>query len=430
MPTPENKYIDIVKSYKARLGKGTRMIPPKVLPTGPVMENVLSDGEVDIYKFPIPFIHEHDGGRYIGTEDLVVMNDPDSDWVNVGTYRIVAHAKDEVGVWISPGKHGRLIREKYFAQGMPCPVLISCGQDPILFLCSNAEFPRVSPNSTMRRTTRRAGGGRVKRAAQTADAGRCRDRARRRDVWRSEMEGPFGEFMGYYASEASEQPIIKIRRVYHRNDPILTLAIPSRPPSNFTVARAVVKAAMIWDEIEKSGLPGVQGVWNHEAGAGRLFNVVSIKQMYAGHAKQAGMLAANCRSGVYAGRWVVVVDEDIDPSNIHDVIWAMSTRCDPAKTSSSSTIFGARHSIRSCGGPLPEQSRGDRCVPALGMEGRIPENRGGEPGTQNAGDEALARLVQQVIRRQIRPVVAGCVRRRGGAYRSPRRPRSRRRRPR
>src|SRR5258706_11607526 len=69
------------------------------------------------------------------------MRDPDSDWINVGTYRIVAHAKDEVGVWISPGKHGRLIREKYFARGLSCPVLISCGQDPILFLCSNAELP-------------------------------------------------------------------------------------------------------------------------------------------------------------------------------------------------------------------------------------------------------------------------------------------------
>jgi 4-hydroxy-3-polyprenylbenzoate decarboxylase len=95
------------------------------------------------------------------------------------------------------------------------------------------------------------------------------------------------------------------------------------------VARAVVKASMIWEEIEKAGVPGITGVWNHEAGAGRLFNVVSLRQMYAGHARQAGMIAATCRAGIYAGRFVVVVDEDIDPSNIHDVIWAMSTRCDP-----------------------------------------------------------------------------------------------------
>jgi 4-hydroxy-3-polyprenylbenzoate decarboxylase len=52
--------------------------------------------------------------------------------------------------------------------------------------------------------------------------------------------------------------------------------------------------------------------------------------MYAGHARQAGTIAATCRAGIYAGRFVVVVDDDIDPSNIHDVIWAMSTRCDPA----------------------------------------------------------------------------------------------------
>src|SRR5215470_18419946 len=64
LPTPEKK-IDIVKSFKARAGKGPELIPPKVLPTGPVLENVQRDGEVDIFKFPIPFVHEHDGGRYI-----------------------------------------------------------------------------------------------------------------------------------------------------------------------------------------------------------------------------------------------------------------------------------------------------------------------------------------------------------------------------
>ena len=99
---------------------------------------------------------------------------------------------------------------------------------------------------------------------------------------------------------------VRIRRVYWRNDPILTLAVPSRPPQNFTFARAAVKSAMIWNEVEKAGLPGVAGVWCHEAGAGRLFNVIAISQLYPGHASQAGMLAANCHAGNYAGRWTVV----------------------------------------------------------------------------------------------------------------------------
>ena len=72
----------------------------------------------------------------------------------------------------------------------------------------------------------------------------------------SREEGPFGEFMGYYASNATELPIVRIRRVYWRTNPILTLAVPSRPPQNFTFARAAVKSAMIWNEVEKAGLPG------------------------------------------------------------------------------------------------------------------------------------------------------------------------------
>jgi 4-hydroxy-3-polyprenylbenzoate decarboxylase len=86
---------------------------------------------------------------------------------------------------------------------------------------------------------------------------------------------------------------------------------------------------MIWDEVEKAGLPGVKGVWCHPCSGVRLFNVIAIEQLYPGHAKQAAMLATNCHSANYAGRWTVVVDEDIDPTNLFDVVWAMSTRCDP-----------------------------------------------------------------------------------------------------
>jgi UbiD family decarboxylase len=144
-------------------------------------------------------------------------------------------------------------------------------------------------------------------------------------------EGPFGEFTGYYAGGQSEQPVIRVRRVYHRDDPILTMATPMRPPSDFSYSKCVMKAGMIWDEVERAGLAGVKGVWCHEAGGARMFNVIAIKQSYAGHAKQAGMLAASCQSGSYLGRFIVVVDEDIDPTDMFDVMWAMCTRCDPAQ---------------------------------------------------------------------------------------------------
>ena len=332
MPEPENE-TELVQAFRKHMTTEFELIPPREVETGPIFENVMRDDEVDLYKFPVPFVHELDGGRYIGTDDMIIMRDPDEGWINSATYRVMVHDKNTVAIWISPGKHGRFIREKYFERGENCPVLISCGQDPLLFITSHQEIDLGTSELDY------AGGIRGKPIdvipseihglpipahAEVVLEGEI-------SATETRSEGPFGEFMGYYASAASEQPIVKIKRVYYRTNPILTLAIPSRPPENFTFARATVKSAMIWEEVEKAGLPGVQGVWCHEAGAGRLFNVISIKQMYPGHATQAGMLAATCHAGNYAGRWVVVVDEDIDPTNMFDVIWAMSTRCDPPK---------------------------------------------------------------------------------------------------
>jgi len=327
---PDNE-MDLVRAYRDRAKQDVSPIPPVEVANGPVLENIDRDDEVDLLKFPAPFVHELDGGRYIGTDDLVVMRDPDSGWVNVGTYRVMVHDKNTCAIWMSPGKHGRLIREKYFARGEPCPVVISCGHDPALFLVAHQEIDHELDEFAY------AGGQRGKAIEVIpSELHGLPMPAYSEIVLEGEIlpgetaeEGPFGEFMGYYASEASILPVVKIRRVYWRHNPILTLAVPSRPPENFTFARATVKSAMIWDEVEKAGLPGVKGVWCHESGAGRLFNVIAIEQMYPGHASQAGMLAATCHAGNYAGRWVIVVDEDIDPSNLFDVTWAMSTRCDP-----------------------------------------------------------------------------------------------------
>lgn len=97
--------------------------------------------QVDLFKFPAPRYHEQDGGRYIGTASVTITKDPDSDWVNLGAYRVMVHDKNTLGFYISPGKQGRIHREKYFAAGQPCPVAISFGQDPLLFLIAGLAMP-------------------------------------------------------------------------------------------------------------------------------------------------------------------------------------------------------------------------------------------------------------------------------------------------
>jgi 3-polyprenyl-4-hydroxybenzoate decarboxylase len=306
---PARRPTDLVLGYRERM-KTFAPIPPRMVRTGPILENVDRDGDVDLWKFPVPLVHEHDGGRYIGTEDLVVMRDPEGGWVNVATYRVMVHDKNHVGIWMSPGKHGRRIVAKYHAEGRPAPVLICCGQDPLLFLAANHEVPFEIHGLPMPASAEIVLEGQL----YPGDA---------------QAEGPFGEFTGYYASPQSDQPVVRIERVYHRNDPIMTMATPMRPPTDVSFSKALVKSGMIWDEIERAGVAGVKGIWCHESGVVRMFVVVAIKQAYAGHAKQAAQLVANCQSGAYMGKFVVVVDDDVDPTDLFDVLWAMCTRCDP-----------------------------------------------------------------------------------------------------
>ena len=103
----------------------------------------------------------------------------------------------------------------------------------------------------------------------------------------------------------------------------------------------MIRAAQLWDRVEKAGLPNVKGVWSLESGIGSLFNVISIKQAYPGHSRQALFLASQSLGGAYNGRFVVVVDEDIDPTSEFDVLWAMATRCDPIKPWKSSAVLRA-----------------------------------------------------------------------------------------
>ena len=331
LPVPKSP-LDVVRAYRDRM-KQHQPIPPKVVSKGQVLQNVDRDEKVDLYKFPVPFLHEGDGGRYIGTDDLVIMRDPEQHWVNAATYRSMLQDKNHVSVWISPGKHGRQIREKYYRAGKPCPVLISCGHDPLLFLAGGNELKFGLSEFDY------AGGhrGEPYEIVESEIHGLPMP-AHAEIVLEGEMieglnakEGPFGEFTGYYASSPSEQPLVHVRRVYYRNDPILSIASPMRPPSDFSFSKCVMKAGMIWDEVERAGLSGVSGVWVHEFGGARMFNVIAIKQAYPGHARQAGMLAAGCQSGSYLGRFVVVVDDDVDPTDMFDVMWAMCTRCDPAQ---------------------------------------------------------------------------------------------------
>ena len=93
--------------------------------------------------------------------------------------------------------------------------------------------------------------------------------------------------------------------------------------------KGIAGAAQVWRALEACGLPEIKGVWNHEGGPATRFTAIQIRQRYPGHARNVLHVAANCQGGAYAGKWTVVVDDDIDAGDLDQVLWAMSTRFAP-----------------------------------------------------------------------------------------------------
>ena len=109
---------------------------------------------------------------------------------------------------------------------------------------------------------------------------------------------------------------------------------------------AALRSAGIWADLQKLGVPGIQGVWSIPEAAGWGMTVVSIKQMYAGHAPQVMALAAQCTAGAYFGKYVIVVDDDIDPTNVTRCCGRWRRARARRSRSTSCARPGARFSIR------------------------------------------------------------------------------------
>jgi 4-hydroxy-3-polyprenylbenzoate decarboxylase len=220
--------------------------------------------------------------------------------------------------------------QKYLERGQACPVVISCGHDPLLVVVGGAEIAKGTPELDVIgglagrpiEVVEGLSGLPIPAHAELVIEGEIRPD----DVI---QEGPFGEFTGYYASGVRPSPRVHIRRVLFRDDPIILGTIPAVPPNDDTYFGGYLRSALLWDQLERAGVPGIRGVWAHEAGAGHYWFTISIEQLYPGHAKQTATAAQACYVGAYANKYIVVVDDDIDPADTDQVIWAMCSRVDP-----------------------------------------------------------------------------------------------------
>jgi UbiD family decarboxylase len=119
--------------------------------------------------------------------------------------------------------------------------------------------------------------------------------------------------------------VMEVKSILYRDTPIILGVPPWKAHIPFPFAIPVM-AAEIWNVLEYAGIPDVKGVWFGLGLVWPVFLVISIKQNYSGHAKQAALAAASCRANTVGGLFVIVVDDDIDITNEKDVIWAIASR--------------------------------------------------------------------------------------------------------
>lgn len=330
---PGSGGLDIVRAVRERLSS-LKPIAPLEVESGPILENILLGPSVNVLKFPAPKWHTLDGGRYIGTFDAVICRDPDTGYINFGTYRVEVHDEKTVGLFMVPGKHGDIIARKYWDRGEPCPFAIVCGLPPSFLLSSAVGIPWNHGEYDF------LGGllgqpipvvkGRLTGLPMPASAEVVLEGFAPPPESESRPEGPFGEWPGYYATDRHPAPIVNVGAIYHRNNPILTGEPPLKTYLNSQMY-TYTRAANIWSSLDRAGVPDVSGVWFPKQG--RFFVAVAIKQKFSGHAREAAYGVLATRDGGRDTRLVVVVDDDIDITNTDEVLWAICTRWDP-KTAS------------------------------------------------------------------------------------------------
>jgi UbiD family decarboxylase len=306
---------------------------PLVVKDGPVREVVERGVALDVTRLPAPRWNERDGGRFLGTGCLVITRDPETGWVNAASYRVMIHDARSVGIYILQGKHGRMHYERWWERGRPCPVAISLGHDPLLSVLGGIEIPLgVSELNVAGAVMGRP------LEVMESDVTGLPIPAHSEAVIEgflapnnTKEEGPFGEFFGYYSGAIGMAPVLDVERVLRRPDPVIIGSPPGKPPHDYSYWVSILRSALVFDQIVAAGVPGVQGVWVFPLSGSRMLQVVAIRQMFPGHARQAGMLAAQCRAGAQCGRYTIVVDDDVDPTNLDEVMWATVTRADPAR---------------------------------------------------------------------------------------------------
>jgi UbiD family decarboxylase len=303
-------------------------IPPRLVDTGPVKENVVEGDDIDLFQFPVPKWHGDDGGRYIDTFCGVVTEDRVTGRDNVGLYRGQIVDRDKIAKLLVPSQGWGGHMEEYKPE--PMPVAVVYGWHDVLPFCAGSPFPKNICEWDMM-------GALLGRpvdlvACETvplhvpATAEIVVEGFIDPDPSTFVMEGPFAEYPGFIGG-AAPAPVLRVTRITHRNDPVLRGTLEGIRPGllNEDSITNYARSAITWNVLDDLGIGGITDLWMTEVTNGQN-TLVQIHKRYRGHAQQIASALWGTGGSVWFHKNVMVVEEDID---IHDPValdWAMAYR--------------------------------------------------------------------------------------------------------
>jgi 4-hydroxy-3-polyprenylbenzoate decarboxylase len=319
--------------HKLPLIREALKMTPREARSGPCQEVVLETGDVDLGRWPIQTCWPNDAGPLI-TWGLTTTRGPDAARQNLGIYRAQVIDRNRLIVRWLAHRGGATDYQAWLQArpGEPFPLAISIGADPATILAAVTPIPNTLSEYAFAGLLR---GERTRLArclgsdllvpatAEITLEGHIKPNE-------TAPEGPFGDHTGYY-NEVESFPVMTVERITHRDNPIYHTTYTGRPPDEPAVLALALNDVFV--PILKLQFPEIVDFYLPSEACSYRVAVVSIRKEYAGHARRIMMgIWSFLRQFMYT-KFIIVVDEDIDARDWSDVIWALSTRSDPARDS-------------------------------------------------------------------------------------------------
>ncbi|MBP6817897.1 MAG: UbiD family decarboxylase [Ferrovibrio sp.] len=316
------------------LVKNVLAMAPKTVSSGPVHEVVLQGDDIDLTAFPIQTCWPGEPAPLI-TWPLVVTKGPSDareDSFNLGIYRMqVLNKKQTLMRWLKHrGGAQQHQRWKQAGKREPFPAAVVIGADPGVILAAVTPVPETLSEYQFAGLLR----------GKKVELVNCRTvplkvPAEAEVVLEGYVsldeygdEGPYGDHTGYYNS-VEQFPVFTVTAITRRRKPIYLSTFTGRPPDEPSVLGEALNDVFV--PLIRQQFPEIVDFWLPPEGCSYRVAVVSIKKAYPGHAKRVMMAVWSYLRQFMYTKWVIVVDDDIDARNWKDVVWAMSTRMDPAR---------------------------------------------------------------------------------------------------